>query len=199
MKYIAHRINKVSQLVDIPSKFDVEIDNRSSSEGLYLSHDPFVKGEIFKQWLKHYRHEILILNVKEDGLEEKILDELSAHSIENYFFLDQPIPSIVKFSSKGIAKCATRFSEYESIESILKFEGRCEWVWIDCFSDYVLDASISIDLEKRGFKLCVVSPELQGRFEMTSIHSAINFFKEREINFQAVCSKYPEVWRNAFE
>ena len=86
MKYIAHRINTVSQLVDVPSKFGVEIDIRSSSEGLYLSHDPFVKGEIFKQWLKHYRHEILILNVKEDGLEEKILDELLAHSINNYFF-----------------------------------------------------------------------------------------------------------------
>ena len=69
MQIIAHRKNTIAELCETPSHFGVEVDIRSWCDGLTIHHDPFVQGEDFKEWLKHYQHQTLILNVKEEGLE----------------------------------------------------------------------------------------------------------------------------------
>lgn len=46
VEYIAHRINTKGDLHTIPSEYGVELDLRDSfGGGIYISHDPFVKGE----------------------------------------------------------------------------------------------------------------------------------------------------------
>ena len=73
MEIILHRCNTIKLLNGLPKKYGAEIDLRSYKEEIIIHHDPYEVGINFKDWLKHYKHGILILNLKEDGLEEKVL------------------------------------------------------------------------------------------------------------------------------
>ena len=76
MEYILHRRNKITDLNNTPFNHGAEIDLRSYGNNIILHHDPFVKGVLFDEWISHYRHGTLILNVKEEGLEERIIQLL---------------------------------------------------------------------------------------------------------------------------
>ena len=73
MIIIKHRVNSISQIKKTPGKYGVEIDLRSDKKSIYLQHDPFKKGVKFQKWIKYYRHNLLVLNVKEEGLENNII------------------------------------------------------------------------------------------------------------------------------
>ena len=65
MNYIAHRINTIKELKKIPKEYGVEIDLRDYADRLILQHEPFQDGEDFEEYLSHYNHEIMILNIKD--------------------------------------------------------------------------------------------------------------------------------------
>ena len=95
--FVRHRINTISNLLETPTRFGVEIDLRSSHQDIILCHDPFSKNSVnFRDWLQHFDHRFLILNVKEEGLENHITQILTKLSINNYFFLDQSFPFLIK-------------------------------------------------------------------------------------------------------
>ena len=109
------------------------------------------------------------------------------------------MPYFVKYSNfayekkiEGFTKSnlAVRYSEHESIDYALGFIGKVEWVWVDCFSKFVLTPTI-YEILKKHFKICLVSPELQN-------HPLgwIKLFKHQLINFDidAVCTKRPDLW-----
>ena len=73
MIFIKHRVNTANDLQKTSVKYGVEIDLRSNKKEIYLSHDPFVKGDLFKNWIKFFKHKIIVLNVKEEGLETEII------------------------------------------------------------------------------------------------------------------------------
>ena len=87
MHKILHRVNTKADLENTPSQYGVEVDIRSYGKDLIIHHDPFEKGEFFESWIKSYHHGTLILNVKEEGLEERLLKLMKFYSIENFFFL----------------------------------------------------------------------------------------------------------------
>lgn len=87
MNFIAHRINTIDELKTIPFEYGVEIDIRDSNNRLILQHDPFKDGEDFDEYLKHYRHGILILNIKSERIEMKVLELIEKYNIKDYFFL----------------------------------------------------------------------------------------------------------------
>ena len=61
--FCCHRINTISELKKIPSKYGIELDLRDNLNGdIYISHDPFKNGENFDEFLKHYHHSFIILN-----------------------------------------------------------------------------------------------------------------------------------------
>jgi len=78
--------------------------------------------------LKYYKHSFIILNTKEEGMEERIIALMEKHQIENYFFLDLSLPFLIKYMKKGVTKIAVRFSEFEPLEFVMKFSGKVEWV-----------------------------------------------------------------------
>jgi hypothetical protein len=92
MKLISHRRNKITELLATDSKYGVEVDIRSEGARLIIHHDPCVPGESFDEWLKSYRHGTLILNVKEEGLESRLISLMQSKGIDDYFFLDQSFP-----------------------------------------------------------------------------------------------------------
>ena len=194
MKLIAHRRNTLAELLATDHKYGVEVDIRSLGEQLIMHHDPLVAGESFDEWLNFYEHGTLILNVKEEGLEEQLMEIMAEKDIDDYFFLDQSFPFLVKWASKSKRRCAVRVSEFESIETALTLSGKVDWIWVDCFTYFPLTHKDAQRLKQAGFKLCLVSPELQGRDAESEIPILVGLLNERNIVAEAVCTKRPDVW-----
>ncbi|MCC6818437.1 MAG: hypothetical protein IT245_06075 [Bacteroidia bacterium] len=190
MLKIAHRINTVEQLKSTPKSYGVEIDLRPEGDKIIIHHDAFSQGEDFETWLEYYDHALIILNTKAEGMEERILDLMRKFKIENYFFLDLSLPFLIKYMRKGVKSIAIRFSEFEPLDFVLGFAGKVDWVWVDCFTDLPLN-NVNYPLLKKHFKLCIVSPELQG-FDISKIEE----FKSKLLGMEidAVCTKRPELW-----
>lgn len=194
MNLIAHRRNTIAELAATPRQYGVEVDIRSRGEQLIIHHDPFVGGEPFDAWIAAYQHGTLILNVKEEGLEARLIALMQQYGIDDFFFLDQSFPFLVKWSKAGERRCAVRVSEFESIESALTLAGKVGWVWVDCFTRFPLTGADAQRLKQAGFKLCLVSPELQGRPADTEIAQLAAMLRERGIVADAVCTKRPDLW-----
>jgi hypothetical protein len=197
MNLISHRRNTISELLATDSKYGVEVDIRSEGDRLIIHHDPCVAGESFVDWINAYRHGTLILNVKEEGLEPRLIELMKSKGIGDYFFLDQSFPFLVKWSNAGEHRCAVRVSEFESIETALTLAGKVDWVWVDCFTRFPLTESDARRLKDAGFKLCLVSPELQGRDANIEIPQLSSLLKEWNIVADAVCTKHPDIWETA--
>jgi hypothetical protein len=191
MLYVAHRVNTIVQLRQTPPEYGVEIDLRDCGKKLILQHDPFSDGEDFADWLKHYRHAMLILNVKSERIEHRVLELVHEHAIDSYFLLDCSFPMIRLLSGLGEKRIAVRFSEYEPVEAALALAGKVEWCWVDCFTRMPLNQAIYERL-KAAFKLCAVSPELQGR-PAASIAEYAQSLEQFPVD--AVCTKRPDLWR----
>jgi hypothetical protein len=189
MEIIYHRINTLKELEEIPNNAGVEIDIRDFQNNLILQHDPFIGGELLEPFLKKFgdRKGNLILNIKSERIEFKIKELLEKYKIENYFFLDSSFPMIVNLLNQNETKIAIRYSEYEKEDTILNLAGKIDWIWIDCFSKIPGDSSIYKKFKKLGFKLCFVSPELQG--QSNKIKEYKDYFIENNIQIDAVCSK----------
>ena len=131
MEYIAHRINSRSELENLSEDFGVELDLRDHPDGhIHIAHDPFVEGESFDEYLKQYRHGTMILNIKSERIEFRILELLEKYSIDNYFFLDSSFPMIHSLVTKGESKIALRFSEFEGMDTLRTMSGKIDWVWV---------------------------------------------------------------------
>lgn len=197
MKIIAHRRNTIQDLKATPKEYGVEVDIRSLEQQLIIHHDPFVAGESFEDWIAAYQHRTLILNIKEEGLESRLITLMQAHGIDDYFFLDQSFPFLMKWAKAGEHRCAVRVSEFESIETALTLAGQVDWIWVDCFTRFPLSQKDAQQLKNAGFKLCLVSPELQGRDAETEIPLLAQLLNERGIEADAVCTKRPDLWEKS--
>lgn len=191
---IAHRRNTIDQLKATSADLGVEVDIRSFGDRLIIHHDPFVDGEDFEDWLSHYRQRFLILNVKEEGLEQRLLALMAARGIADFFFLDQSFPFLVKTARAGEKRCAVRVSEFEAMATAEALAGLVSWIWVDCFTRFPLTGADARRLQALGFKLCLVSPELQGRAGEASIPEMRALLAREEIRADAVCTKLPELW-----
>ena len=159
MEFIAHRINKKEELKNLSRKYGVEIDLRDNVDGtIYINHDPFILGENFEDYLKEYNH-----------------------------FLDSSFPMIKLLSDKGEKNIALRFSEYEGIDTLEKMQGKVNWVWVDCFTKLPINNEIYKKIKDMGYKLCLVSPELQGQAEKLELY--IKQINKEKIEFDAICTK----------
>lgn len=189
MHYIAHRINTVEELRELPEQYGVELDLRDDLEGnIYISHNPFEKGEYFEEYLKEYHHGTMILNVKSERIEHKILDLLGKYEITDYFFLDSSFPMIFLLSEQGERKIALRLSEYEGMDTLRNMAGRVSWVWVDCFTRIPVGRKELMELRELGYKTCFVSPELQGRPE--DILPYKREILKNGLEFDAICMKH---------
>jgi hypothetical protein len=194
--FIRHRVNQISDLESVKPEWGVEIDLRSdvgSTGKLHLSHDPWKRGDDFGSWLGAFKAKKIrgpiILNTKEDGLEAAAIDALQKVEIDNYFFLDTALPTLVRLTAGGTnRKFAVRLSSFGGPESVRKFEGLADWVWVDCFGGQPVPAS-QVEPLKKSFKICLVSPELQGQ----AVDIVPRFADLARLS-DAICTKRPDVW-----
>ncbi len=190
----AHRRNTVAELRETPPSYGVEIDLRTDAGEIVLHHEPFSGGTSFRAWLADYDHGGLIVNVKEDGLEDAVLALLDEHGVDDFFFLDQPFPTLVKTGRRGERRCAVRVSEYEPVAQAVAVADLVDWVWVDCFTRWPLDATDVEALRSAGLRTCLVSPELQGRTGPSYAADLARSVAEVGLVPDAVCTKRPEQW-----
>ena len=195
MNIIAHRVNASKTLACIPNQYGVEVDVRDFGSRLIIAHNPFTGGEDFETYLQQYHHGTLIVNIKSEQIEYRVLELLTKYHITDYFFLDSSLPMIYQLSNQGNKNFAVRFSEIEPLQLSLALQNRANWVWIDCFSKLVLTAENAHVLKQHGFKLCLVSPELQGRAQ--DICSYRRYLIDKSIEVDAVCTdvEYASLWQ----
>ena len=188
MIFINHRINTINELKNIKPEYGIEVDLRDNLNGeIYMAHDPFISGELFDNFLQYYNHMFIILNIKSERIEYKVLELLKKYNITNYFFLDSSFPMIYKLSREGEKNIALRFSEFEGFDTVLAMKGLVDWVWVDCFTKIPLHENNYKHLKEAGFKLCFVSPELQNQQEKLDEYK--QYFVDHNINLDMICTK----------
>lgn len=192
---MSHRVNSVAKMAEVSVENGVEIDVRTYQGHLVLAHDPFDCGENFETWLKCYRHKILVINVKEEGLEKAIEAAIAQASPKiDYLFLDQSFPSIAGRLSGGFTDSMVRVSDYESIQTLENLPCPPAWVWVDTFNKGGL-RKIDLNYLHRNYKMMVVSPELQGREFQEEAVSMLSQFSDLGFLPDAICTKRSDDWK----
>ena len=192
---VIHRVNTIEGLKSIPTEYGVEVDLKARGDKIILNHEAFSDGDDFEEYLKEYKHKLIILNIKEAGIESRVLELMERFGITEYFLLDVEHPYLYSASQRGMSKMAVRYSEYEPIELAMNFNngvgGKVDWIWIDTVSDLPLDEATIAKFA--GFKTCLVCPERWGRpediakyaeqmkamnFEPTAVMTALKYVDE---------------------
>ena len=195
MQIFIHRVNTLEKLAKIPEKYGIEIDIRTDNNSLILNHEPFQWGQNFEEFLNTYHHNGIILNIKEAGIENKVLELMKTYNIYNYFLLDVEFPYIYREARKWVRDIAMRYSEDECIETVVKYKWLVDRVWIDTNTQLPLNKKIITKLE--GFKTCLVCPERRWRqqdiqtykqkikeldFKLDAVMTALEYANTRESN-----------------
>lgn len=145
--------------------FGTETDIRDYGGELVISHDisdsTCLKLESFLELYIKYNNPnlTLALNIKSDGLHEKLLEKLKAFGIENYFVFDMSTPDTIGYLKKEMP-FFSRQSEYEKTPV---FYENCSGIWLDGFEGNWFDKEIVLDHLNKHKKIAIVSSELHQR------------------------------------
>jgi hypothetical protein len=189
---VQHRANEINTLNNLANHHGAEIDLRTKGDTIVVTHDLHSDGEPLSEWLKSYSHKLLVLNVKEDSLENEVYELLRKNSITEYFFLDQSFPTYIKSLNSNLIS-SMRVSEYELPKGNLGHTDT--WIWLDNFTgqwDY--DKNTVSFLKNSINRICLVSSELQGRQLVSEIQHIRDFFHRNQINLDAICTKETDLW-----
>ena len=163
MEIVVHRINSINQLKSVPYNYGCEIDIRSQGSKLILNHEPYSLGDYLIDYLDNYRHGLLVLNIKEAGIENDVLNLVRERDISSFFLLDVEFPYLYKSSRLGERAIAVRFSEDEPIELVNTYNTLVDWVWVDTNTNLPIDSNNIVAFS--SIKTCLVCPERWGRPE----------------------------------
>ena len=176
MEIIVHRVNSINKLKKIPKTFGAEIDLRAYKSKIILNHEPFKSGDTLDDFLKNYNHGTLILNIKEDGIENEVIKKVNKAKIRSFFLLDVEFPYIFKSLKNNQKNIAIRFSEKEPIQIAKLVEKKFKWLWIDTVTKLPINKN-NLEVIKR-YNSCIVCPERWGRPE------EIDLYKKRLKNLK---------------
>jgi hypothetical protein len=191
---VAHRRNHPAELAETPRDQGVEMDIRSYADRLVVTHEPFDPGIDLEEWLDAYAHAFLVANVKEEGLEQRVEAALAARGIEQWTYLDQSFPFMVRTLRRGETRCMVRVSEYESVDTALALHPRAQWVWLDSFTGALPAQADLSRLAGAGYRVMLVSPELQARDPEPEVAGIRRALADAGVALDAVCTKRPALW-----
>ena len=133
---------------------------------------------------KNYEDLWLAINIKSDGLSEKLATYIRDYDLDNYFIFDNSVPDLRTYIDLGL-KIFTRQSEYESD---LPFYSSSSGVWLDCFEKDLDNPDTIIAHQKNKKLICLVSPELHGREHL----NYWNFIAQFQTDSIMLCTDYPD-------
>lgn len=183
-----------SLLKAISNGFGIETDIRDFNNELVISHDiPNTECIRFYQFLEEYskstyfENVTLALNIKADGLQNKLMHLLEVYKVKNYFVFDMSIPETVNYSKNEI-RFFIRQSEYE-IEPIqfAKMSG----IWLDAFNSEWYDIELINNHILNNREVAIVSPELHKR-DYLSLWKRLKENNIHNSNLVKLCTDLPK-------
>jgi hypothetical protein len=210
MILVAHRVNTLEKLAELPPRYGVEIDIRGYGDRMLLNHDPIVDPnnhtdlETYLAQFAKQGNSFVIFNTKEAGYEQRIIDLAKKYGIpkKKYFLLDVEFPYLYRATRKdGVREIAVRYSEAEPIEAVeaqvIDDKTLLDWVWIDTNTKLPLDEDIVERL--KPFKTALVCPDRWGRPE--DIDTYAMRIKELNMNLDMVMTSAAAipVWEKHFK
>lgn len=194
MIIVAHRINTIKELKQVPKELGVEIDVRASGKKLILNHEPHQSGEELDKYLQKFNHRFIIFNIKEAGIEEEVIALAKKYGITDYFLLDVEYPFIFRATRNlGFRNIAVRFSEAEPLEFALAHKKMVDWIWVDTNTRLPLTPAVAKKL--KPLKVVLVSPDRWRRPEDITTYK--EYLKKNKITVDMVMvdRKLCQLWR----
>ncbi len=155
--------NKISTLMDGLTFGDgVEFDVRDFQDDIVISHDivkkkPLKLEKFFKEYKKNnFLDKYLAINIKADGLKNKLGELIRKYEIKNYFFFDMSIPELVQYKNDNY-NFLTRLSNIE--KKPVLFE-KSLGLWVDSFGDFKFNKKLINKAISESKIVVFVSPEL---------------------------------------
>ena len=140
--------------------FGIETDLRDYKGQLVISHDIADESSMtFKTFMSiaaQYPKQTLALNIKSDGLQELVKEELAGH--EDYFCFDMSLPDSLGYIKNGLTLYA-RVSDLEVQPTLL---AESQGIWLDNFSSNTLNRHALDEYMDMNKIMVLVSPELHG-------------------------------------
>ena len=157
---IAHRILDIEALNKIPLYWGIEFDVHAFGKSLVIAHEPFKDGILFSDFISQTKGRFLAVNIKEEGIEEKVISELRNRNISNFFLFDVTTPQVFRLGGRYSKVLALRYSQLEKID-LKKSRKFARYLWIDTFNgQFWLNKKLIREIKNLKFNICFVSPEL---------------------------------------
>ncbi|HAU5562557.1 TPA: hypothetical protein JD264_01880 [Serratia fonticola] len=179
--------------------FGTETDVRDFNGELVISHDIPTGSEMsLNDFLRLVDRKdfSLALNVKSDGLVNKLAESLSAFNIRNAFVFDMSVPDQIGYHRDGKIAFFSRASEYEPVISLYE---ACHGVWLDAFNSIWYDANYILKILDDGKKVCIVSPELHKRDDYKELWEMLVESGLSNAENLILCTDFPEFAQQYFK
>ncbi len=173
--------------------FGTETDIRDFNGELVISHDIadsrcMKLDSFFELYVKFANPNLtLALNIKSDGLQTKLFEQIKAFGIENYFVFDMSIPDTIGYLNNNMP-FFSRQSEYEKTPI---FYDNCDGIWLDSFEGNWFNNDVVLNHINYNKKIAIVSSELHKR----EADELWNFIRSKELHTNEsiiLCTDVPE-------
>lgn len=205
MQIISHRGywkdgSEKNRIISFERSFDLgfgtETDIRDLNGELVISHDMptsldkeiILVEDFFKLYKSVGNNLPLALNIKSDGLYDKLKDLILKFDLSNYFVFDMSIPDTIGYLKRGM----NFFSRQSEIEKIPSLYEECNGVWLDEFNSHWITSELIEEHLNIGKKVCIVSPELHGRNNKKEWYNYKHFLNNQYIDNLILCTDNPE-------
>jgi hypothetical protein len=146
--------------------FGTETDLRDHNGTIVISHDmprsdstPLTFEDMLAIHSSYDGDLPLLLNIKADGLQASVLEQLQRYTPPTYYLFDMSIPDLLVSTRAGLS-CLTRYSD---VETPPHFVEQTVGIWVDEFEqEWVTEEKLKMHASM-GKDLFIVSPELHGR------------------------------------
>lgn len=175
--------------------FGTETDIRDHGSHLVISHDiPNGNEQLLDDFLESLPDCTLPLaiNIKADGLAEKLKITFSKFNIQNWFVFDMSIPDM-RMHLMANNPVFIRMSE---VEKNPPWHTQAKGIWLDSFDQIWYDTNDIAKLTATKKTVCIVSEELHGRPYLEQWHLLKPLRKSKEL---MLCTDLPEQAKAFFD
>jgi hypothetical protein len=149
----------------LESGFGLETDIRDLDGELVISHDVPRLGTIrpAEELIAFYARggftATLALNIKCDGLQERLQALLEKYQVRNYFVFDMAVPDLLGYLKRGMPSYVRR----SELEDHPRLSAQAAGTWLDELTDSWIDEAAIAREAAATPRVAIVSPELHRR------------------------------------